>query len=143
MPSIERAHSAIALSPIEAIGSRLQAGTVFFHEDEIVDVSEREGLVEAPHEVIGAAVEGDLDALSTLWEVYNNRIVNYCRRRVFFEDAEDCSQEAWFRALGAIDRYQYTGALFYLGYTKLQEMFVMIITIELDNRGKSFETAQT
>jgi RNA polymerase sigma-70 factor, ECF subfamily len=69
--------------------------------------------VQAEERLVEAAVTGDVQAFTALYDKYLNRVYRYVYYRVRNRaDAEDLTQQVFLRAWGAINRYTPTGVPF-------------------------------
>lgn len=72
-----------------------------------------ESQLERDRHLVARCQDGDAGAFATLYDLYYERLVRFCRRRLANRhDAEDAAQDAFVRAWGAIGRLE-PGSSFY------------------------------
>lgn len=109
MSDLERGVRARQMPQISEIAEKLARSTVDLPKHEFVDPLEEPAVKEVPHRVIGAAVDGNLDALAEIHDTYSGRILIFCSRNVPIDDVEDVTQEVWYRVCKNMENFEFTG----------------------------------
>ncbi len=64
--------------------------------------------MQLPEEIFERFTKGDIEAMSTLVNAYNNELFNFCFRLTFNrQDAEDLFQQTWIKAVNKATKYEH------------------------------------